>query len=261
MSKLSGWKVVCLAVAVVALSLSAAKFVRADSFSEQAAKLDILGVHLGMTPAQAKSALAQYRKDMRWNEVKGDLGIQEGQFLAYASEQSAIGDVVSIVFSPPPGDPNVLAIDRTLSFGRSHAPTAENLTNSLSGKFGQPSYNSHNGEGYQEFVWSWDKTGQISKANGSIIDQTYSEVESTPSSSNSSSRIQTLQQDNDPGCAIAVQAVIYSNNGVASQLRMKLFDVHDALRAAIAADNYVKQVEQARKEGELKKAGANKPSL
>ena len=42
MSKLSGWKVVCLAVAVVALSLSAAKFVRADSFSEQAAKLDIL---------------------------------------------------------------------------------------------------------------------------------------------------------------------------------------------------------------------------
>jgi|GEM_PF-6459816 len=57
MSKLSGWKIVCLAVAGVALSPLAANVVRADSFSDKAAALDIVGVHLGMTPAQAKSVL------------------------------------------------------------------------------------------------------------------------------------------------------------------------------------------------------------
>jgi hypothetical protein len=40
---------------------------------------------------------------------------------------------------------------------------------------------------------------------------------------------------------------------------MALNDSHDALQAAIATDSHVKQVEQAWKEKELKKASANKP--
>ena len=54
MSKLSEWKMMCLAMAGVALSSLAANVVRADSLSDQAAKLDIVGVHIGMTPAQAE---------------------------------------------------------------------------------------------------------------------------------------------------------------------------------------------------------------
>jgi len=73
MNKLFRWKIVCLIVCLVVtgvvLSLLALNVVRADSFTGQAAKLDIVGVHLGMTPAQVKSVLGQYSKGrMNWQE-------------------------------------------------------------------------------------------------------------------------------------------------------------------------------------------------
>jgi hypothetical protein len=58
------------------------------------------------------------------------------------------------------------------------------------------------------------------------------------------------------GCASHLS---YNDQGIANRLYMSLADIHDALQAAIAADNHTKQVEQAKKEEELKKAGANKP--
>jgi hypothetical protein len=54
MKKISGWKAAWLAVAVVVLPLLAANVVRADSVSDKAATMDVLGVHIGMTPTEVK---------------------------------------------------------------------------------------------------------------------------------------------------------------------------------------------------------------
>ncbi len=263
MSKLSGWKMMCLTVAGVTLSLLAANVVGADSFSDQAAKLDIVGVHLGMTPAQAQSVLAQHRKGMLWQEEKGNLGIQEDQFLARAN--AVWGNVgnsgaerVVVVFSPPPGGPKVVAVSRDVSFDKSQVPTVENLANSLTDKFGQPGYKSTPSPG-PIMVWYWDKAGQTSRGIPLYLcDVTgvYNELQNPVAS------IPGFQQDNDAGCAIAVRAQINSlDSGIANQLFVTLIDVHDALQAAIAADNHVKQANEAKKQEELKKASANKSSL
>ncbi len=268
MSKLSGWKMMCLTVAGVALSLLAVNAVRADSFSDQAAKLDILGVHIGMTPAEVKNVLAQHRKGMQWQEEKGDLGIQEDQFLARASVVwgnvgNSGAERVVVVFSPPPGGPKVLAVERTLWLDQSQATTIETLANSLTDKFGQPLTKSPPNSTNREFFWAWDKAGQISKPNQSnIVNRRVLLIFESPSTMRYL-LLPVLQQQDDGGCAMVVRARITSNNGgVATSLEMTLTDAHDALQAAIAANDHVKHVQEARKEEALKKASANKaPAL
>jgi hypothetical protein len=266
MSKFSARKIVCIAVAGVALSLLAANIVRADSFSDQAAKLDVVGVHLGMTPAQAKGVLTQHRKGMSWKEYKGDLGflgIHEG--LTVEGADASWGNInmglekISVTFSPPPGDPKVVAISRSVSFEQSQAPSVDNLTSSLMDKFGQPSSKSSTGT----FYWAWDKTGQISKANDDVcsVMWTISDPQNRVGV-NSSSFIPFLQKEDGGGCAVAARADISSNNsGIANELDMMLVDLHDALPAAIAEDNFVKKVKQTNADAALKKASANKPAL
>jgi hypothetical protein len=151
MSKLSGWNIVCIAVAGAVLSLSVANAVRADSFSDQVAKLDIVGVHLGMTPAEAKSVLSQHRKGMRWLEG------QEAALWSNAADNGA--ERVDVAFSPPPGGPKVMAVLRHVEFDKSHAPTVEGLASSLTEKFGQPTQKSQSFN-FQELFWGWDKSGQ-----------------------------------------------------------------------------------------------------
>jgi hypothetical protein len=266
MSRLSGLKVVCIAVAGVALSLLAANVADADSLSDQAAKLDIVGVHLGMSLAQAKSAVTQHRKDMSWNEVKGDLGIQEDQYLASAYAQggkaTATGreETMQLIFSAPPGDPKVLAVSRSLSFDASQAPTVENLASSLKEKFGQPSDDAppipQNPR--RVLVWAWNKSGQLSKPYPRNCDSVF--IMGRPTFSLQ----QRLQQENNGGCAMAVKAEIltdYKGSGIAYGLQMELIDVNDVLQAASATDAHVKQAKQAQAEAALKKASANKPSL
>ena len=162
---------------------------------------------------------------------------------------------VSVVFSPPPGDPKVVAVTREVSFDESQAPTVEGLSSSLTDKFGQPSYKSS-----PTFIWAWDKTGQVSKANQADTCNVYNNQRQFLLAS--WVIVPQLQQENDDGCAIVVQAVIHSgSSGIADHLEMTLIDVHDALQAAIATNNHIKQVEQAKKEEALKKASANKPAL
>lgn len=265
MSKLSGWKVVCLAVAAVALSLLAANVVRADSFSNQAVKLDVMGVHLGMTPDQVKSVLDQHRKGMSWQEYNGgDFGIQEGSYLTganarWSSEGNNGPESVIVVFSPPPGDPKLVAVLRDSGFDQSQAPTVEGLISSLTEKFGQPSRKSQD-PSFQILDWAWDKAGRISKPSPSICEVDNANLDRMGVLS--MNFIPDLQRKNEGGCAIAVEAVIYRNGlGIANRLEMTLIDPHDALQAAIATNNHVKQVKQAKAEAALKKAGANKPAL
>ncbi|MGB3550923.1 MAG: hypothetical protein WA993_09540 [Candidatus Binatus sp.] len=272
MSKLSGWKIVCLAVAGVALSPLAADVVGADSFSDQAAKLDIIGVHLGMTPAQAKSVVVQHHKGMSWKEGRNALGIPEDPILDGADARwggvnlDRAGEIVDVVFSPPPGDPKVLALSRVVVFEKSQAPTVETLFSSLTDKFGQPTYQSQVGAGDHEMVWTWDKAGQISKpsvqldaCSGEWLSNNLDRM-----GANSFYFIPDLQRESDGGCAMGVRAIIRvhsSSPGIADGLDMTLIDPHDALPAAIATADHLKQVKQAKADEALKKASANKPSL
>jgi hypothetical protein len=207
MNKLSGWKVACLAVAGVALSLLAANIVRADSFSDQAAKLDILGVHLGMTPAQAKSVLSQHRKGMYWAQAEGSLRAEADWGFGLNANSR---ETVPFRFSPPPGDPKVVEVGRDLIFDPSQSPTVENLTNSLTEKFGKPSDESPSTLGGERaFVWAWDKAGQISKPNSSnvcLVRNSGWNLNTIDSDMVYSSSLR-LQRDEDGGCAMAVLAI------------------------------------------------------
>lgn len=271
MKKISGWRAAWLAVAVMVLPLLAANVVRADSVSDKAATLDILGVHIGMTPGEAKSVLAQHGMD--WVETKGDLGISEGQFLyaavAHGSGTGPKADTVSVFFATPPGDSKVIAVARNVGFDASGAPTLKNLVKELTEKFGQPSWT----QGNWWAGWVWDKAGQISKTENQrcpsaafdfrvVFAPPESTLDRSGAGRNWWSKIPPLQEEYDRNCALAVKvAILADQGGVVTNLREEIVDMHAVLQTAIASDNHVKQLEQAKREEAVKKAGANKPAL
>jgi hypothetical protein len=265
MSKLSRWKTVCFAIAAATLSLLAAN-VRADSFSDQAAKLDIVGVHLGMTLAQVKSVLDQYRKGMNW--LDGKLNIQNGQFVVVANTgwnpsanpANSTGEKIAVLFSIASADHRVVAVTRDVGFVQSQAPLVQTVINSLMEKYGKPSDQSPYDSSVQGFLWAWDNDGrQISTPNLMSICRVEDNFNllTNPLGGIGGVGIAAIQKANSE-CAIALSATVYSydKNKIATLLKIKLVDLHDGLQAAIVADGRAKQVEEAKKEAALKKLGA-----
>jgi hypothetical protein len=269
MSKLSAWKIVCIAVAGVTLSLLAANVVGADSFSDQAAKLDIVGVHLGMSPDQVKNVLSQYRKDMAWLESKDKLEedsfrvITSAVWNAWGNPAKGAQENVGVVFSVGSGDPRVVAVNRSVGWNpQSQPPLVETVANSLIGKFGKPSDQSPDDPNRQTYFWGWDKAGrQISKPGlRSICDVAadFTRVRQTLTAS------QASKLENESACAIAMTASVASdhNNRIANHFEITLVDLQDGMQSAIVADNHAKQVEQAARAQELKNASTVKaPAL
>ena len=150
-------------------------------------------------------------------------------------------------------------------FEKSQAPTVETLFSSLTDKFGQPTYQSQVGAGDHEMVWTWDKAGQISKpsvqldaCSGEWLSNNLDRM-----GANSFYFIPDLQRESDGGCAMGVRAIIRVHllSWNCRWPDMTLIDPHDALPAAIATADHLKQVKQAKADEALKKASANKPSL
>ena len=152
-----------------------------------------------------------------------------------------------------------------MSFDASGAPTVKNLFDGLTEKFGQPSWT----QGIPWAAWVWDKTGQLSKKydNGCGHSLDIMIVASGRASAfdwwAKSDVIQSLQADLGRNCAIVVKVQMGANdaNGVVGFLKAELVGVQPALQTAVAGDNHVKQVQQAKREEAVKKAGANKPAL
>lgn len=148
----------CSAILGVALAGLTPAF--AQTASTPAAKMDIAGVRIGMTEAEARAALTAFDSSMRvirttsrYNYSAGEGrpdNLSTPEFLDRLEVRTANGavDLFIVYFATPPAAPRVIAIERPNLAHVPNPPTQQQFRSSLLAKYGQPSFS---GEG--EIVW------------------------------------------------------------------------------------------------------------
>lgn len=131
--------------------LSAAIFLAAcmgiaESHAQSTFKADIGGIQLGMTPAQARTALKAFDPGLKITEVSGYFTYSDGvshtlqtpQFLdkLEATQTQSYASSFIVYFSTSVSDPRVISVTRQT--GSQTPPTAAQFDASLIAKYGQP---------------------------------------------------------------------------------------------------------------------------
>ena len=124
----------------------------AQTASTPAAKMDIAGVRIGMTEAEARAALTAFDRSMRiirttsrYNYAAGEgrpENLSSPDFLDRLEVQPAGGgfELFIVYFATPPSEPRVIAIERPALAHTQNPPTQQQFRASLLAKYGQPSF-------------------------------------------------------------------------------------------------------------------------
>lgn len=148
-----------LCSALIGVALAALTPAFAQTASTPAAKMDIAGVRIGMTEAEARAALRAFDPSMRiirtttrYNYSPGEGRPEQStpEFFDRLEVRTANGavDLFTVYFANPPGEARVVAIERPNLPHTQNPPTQQQFRASLTAKYGQPSFV---GEG--EIVW------------------------------------------------------------------------------------------------------------
>ncbi|MGE4529675.1 MAG: hypothetical protein AB7D00_15020 [Rhodospirillaceae bacterium] len=148
-----------LCSALIGVALAALTPAFAQTASTPAAKMDIAGVRIGMTEAEARAALRAFDPSMRivrtttrYNYSPGEGRPEQStpEFFDRLEVRTANGavDLFTVYFANPPGEARVIAIERPNLPHTQNPPTQQQFRASLTAKYGQPSFL---GEG--EIVW------------------------------------------------------------------------------------------------------------
>lgn len=129
------------------------------------ASFDIVGIKPGMTEAQAMAALAAHRPGMRTSKRSMAYtfsdGAQQQKTAEFLHEVTVTFDDAQgredfqLYFSPPPGDPRVVGVNRQMSLKA--PPTQAQLTAQLSQKYGAPTTS---GKSNAMFNLVWGEAGK-----------------------------------------------------------------------------------------------------
>lgn len=124
----------------------------AQNAATPAARMDIAGVRIGMTEAEARAALTAFDPSMRiiratsrYNYSAGDgrpENLSTPEFLDRLEVQPARGgfELFIVYFATPPSEPRVIAIERPTLAHTQNPPTQPQFRSSLLGNYGQPSF-------------------------------------------------------------------------------------------------------------------------
>ena len=147
-------------IALVGGALAGLTPALAQTAATPAAKMDIAGVRIGMTEAEARAALTAFGASMRiiratsrYNYSAGEgrpENLSTPEFLDRLEVQPARGgfDLFIVHFATPPSEPRVIAIQRPNLAHTQDPPTQQLFRSSLLAKYGQPSF-----AGENELVW------------------------------------------------------------------------------------------------------------
>ncbi|PZR81045.1 MAG: hypothetical protein DI537_38680 [Stutzerimonas stutzeri] len=148
-----------LCSALIGVALAALTPAFAQTASTPAAKMDIAGVRIGMTEAEARAALTAFDPSMRiirtttrYNYSPGEGRAEQStpEFFDRLEVRTANGavDLFTVYFANPPGEARVVAIERPNLAHTQNPPTQQQFRASLTAKYGQPSF-----VGEAEIVW------------------------------------------------------------------------------------------------------------
>jgi hypothetical protein len=152
------WSAICL-------SLFGALAVVPETQSQGAAQtpaLELVGVRVGMTQAEAEATLR--KRGLRTTVVQGSFFENNSKFPAVIDGQTPQNDsskpreIIRAMLAPPPNDPKVVVVSRHMIYGYEAGPEPATLISAMTEKFSKPARTAGTSSD-QMVYWSWDDKG------------------------------------------------------------------------------------------------------
>src|ERR1700761_2500698 len=142
-------------------------------YAQEASVLDIVGIKLGMTPAQALAAIKAYNPALKIDIIKVPIehptanpailaSVEHVPLYIYAhtlfanTQQGQIEDI-SILMTTPPTAPVVAEVSRFIAFRAGQPVVASNLLQNFQKKYGMENYEL----GSDNHVWIYGENGRL----------------------------------------------------------------------------------------------------
>jgi hypothetical protein len=123
--------------------------------------VDIVGIRLGMSAAEAKQQIAAHSNALRIDETRGIVNnVSSTDYLSWVIARAAKGapagssDAIGVHFPPPPNAHRAIFIERFTGFQQGEYPLFDTLKQALERKYGAPSFTD---EGVM--LWTFNATG------------------------------------------------------------------------------------------------------
>jgi len=121
--------------------------------------MDVIGLRLGMTAQEAKTALQTHDATMRIQEQHSQLSqVPNSKYLHQIVAISNTGEQVVMEFAPPPREPVVVRLMRTTQYAGGARPTLVDTLQALRQKYGSPTIENNQTRMHLSF-WLHDGAG------------------------------------------------------------------------------------------------------
>ena len=224
---------------------------RAGSTSD----MDVIGLRLGMTPEEAKTALQAYDATMRLDEQHSKLPrLPNSSYLRWISATSKTGEQVIVEFAPPPHAPTVINLTRTAKYSEGARPTLDKTLQALKQKYGQPSIDKTDNAMMRQLIWLHDGTGKIMAS--APVDRIQ------PCTMTSTDQLINVPQHNMPAadCGLALKVLLATginaapggrsleSDGLVGQLTTTMTNAGELVRTTQATRSHIDQTVRTRAE-------------
>ncbi len=259
MSKLSGWKVVRLAVAAFCLL---AILDVGGALAQSSQPLDILGVQLGMPREKALALLASHQPPYSY---PGELREPVSQITLRTNKQD-IYDLIILRFAPPPSESTVLSITRQVRYSNGRdAPSVDSFVRSLGEKLKSPTpsfSNSGRGSSHVDEDYVWTRDGKLlSRAELTSRLRDPVPVYCTNWVSAFAKTAQLRYKNFGDTCGTVASIKWDQKEGIITGFDMTFSDVTGTLSALSKADALADTNKASQHQQELQRANQNRPNL
>src|SRR5262249_26066740 len=150
------------------LSAAVAGLVPTATAQPAADKVDILGIRLGMTKADALKVIREYNPEMVfqdeqsrvWPEASAEASLPTVAARKILppppnSHDRKLTELIRVVLSGVAGEDRVLALERAIVFADGSQPSLQQLTTDLRDKFGEPTERTN-----ESLLWNYGPAGK-----------------------------------------------------------------------------------------------------